>query len=99
MRIMQDLHEGWAQILATLMAEAEISNRRMARETALHESTIGRILRAEICPTDEVKFRICGVLNKRLDEVFPWPRLIPAHPSTFVAGAEPPRRPNHQEAA
>lgn len=87
---MQDLHEGWAAGLATLMEEAGLSKRRLATESGVHESTIGRILRAELCPSDEVKFRICGVLGKRPDEVWPWPRLIPPHPSTFVAGAEPP---------
>jgi transcriptional regulator with XRE-family HTH domain len=88
---MQDLHERWAKRLDGLMTAGDVSNRRMARECGVHISTIGRVRTGDITPTDELKWRICGVLGMSLDEVFPWPMVVPPHPSTFVAGAEPAR--------
>lgn len=78
---MRDLHEGWAEGLAREMAEQEMSPAKLAKACGVHQSTIKRILDVEMVPSDELKWKIAGALQKRMDEIWPWPRVIPPMPA------------------
>lgn len=77
---MQDLHEGWAEGLASEMTEQDVTAAELARRCGVHTSTITRVLACEIVPSDELKWKIAGALRKRMDELWPWPRITPPTP-------------------
>lgn len=82
---MHDLHEGWGEILAAELKDQGLSQRKLAKRVSVDPSTISRIVAGTLCPTDDLKWKICGVLRRRPDEVFPWPRVIPPEPVLEVA--------------
>lgn len=77
---MHGLHEGWGAILAAELKDAGLSQRQLAKLVGVDQSTISRIVAGKRAPDDDLKWLICGVLQRRPDEVFPWPRVIPPKP-------------------
>lgn len=77
---MQDLHEGWAAALAVEMAEQSVSPAELARRCGVHQSTIKRVLDAKMVPSDELKWKICGALSLRMDQLYSYPRVVPPMP-------------------
>lgn len=82
---MRGLHEGWAEGLAAEMAEQDVSPAELARRCGVNQSTIARVLKVEMVPSDDLKWKIAGALEKRMDELWPWPRVIPPSPAVVAA--------------
>lgn len=77
---MQGLHEGWAAGLIAEMKEQGVSPAELARICGVNQSTIKRILDVQMVPSDRLKWKIAGALQKRMDEMWPWPRVVPPTP-------------------
>lgn len=77
---MQDLHEGWAAALAAEMADQKVSRAELARRCGVQQSTVKRILEAKMVPSDTLKWKICGALSLRMDQLYAYPRVVPPMP-------------------
>lgn len=85
MRRVQDLHKAWGEAIERELEEQHRTMAWLAREVDKHPSTILRIVRGELCPNDELKWKIAGALGKRMDLLWEWPRIVPPRPTAGVA--------------
>ena len=54
------------------MLEKDVpSQRELARQTRIHESTLSQIVNGRVVPRSDEKARIAGVLGKDVRELFP----------------------------
>lgn len=89
---MQDTLEVWAE-----RVWAEMQDRRpamtmgqLARRCGVQTSTISRFLSGDRSgvrrnPSDELKWKIAGVLHVRMDKLFAYPAVIPPAPMDEAA--------------
>ena len=80
LRHMQDLHEGWGERLTEEMGARNLTNVGLAAICDVHETTIIRIRRGQLCPNDELKWKIAGAIGIRMDRLWAWPTVIPPSP-------------------
>lgn len=87
LRHVQDLLSGWGEAVDEALAELQPprSHRWLARQCDVHPTTIDRIVRGELNPNDELKFKIAGALGKRMDILWGWPKIIPPHPTAVAS--------------
>lgn len=74
---MQDLHEGWGEKVREEREAAGLTQKALADLSGVHPTTILRIERGELCPNDELKWKIAAALGVRMDLLWAWPRIIP----------------------
>lgn len=79
---MQDLYDSWCAELNRAFDEAKAGdptkNRRwLALSCGVAESTIKRVLDGNTVPSDWLKFRLCAVLQRRVDDIFRYPNMVP----------------------
>ncbi len=79
---MQDVHEGWGERIAELLAELGKPLAWLAAECEVNPSTVTRIVQGRMCPNEELKWKIAGVLGVRMDRLWEWPKMVPPHPQT-----------------
>lgn len=71
------------------MENRNLNNRQMGDMCGVAESTIWRIVKGQLCPNDELKWKIAGVLGIRMDRMWEWPPLVPPHPNPPKPKPEP----------
>lgn len=77
---MQDLHEAWGEEIARSLKDMDMSARELARRCGVSPSTICRIISGKRNADDELKFKIAGALEMRMDLLFSYPRIVPPSP-------------------
>lgn len=74
---MQDLHAGWGEKVREEREAAGLTQKALAVACGVHPTTVLRIERGDLCPNDELKWKIAAVLGVRMDVLWAWPRIIP----------------------
>jgi DNA-binding XRE family transcriptional regulator len=59
---------------------AGLTQRSLAEKCSVHPTTILRLEVGKLCPNDELKWKIAGVLGLRMDLLWAWPRIVPPAP-------------------
>ena len=80
MRHMQDLHMGWGEKVSEAREDRGLSQKQLALACGVHPSTILRVEAGDICPNDELKWKIAGALGIRMDRLWAWPMVVPPSP-------------------
>lgn len=62
-----------------------ISQERLAELAGTDQSTISRIERGLVRPSDDLKWKIAGALSTTVEELFPYPAIVPPFPASSVA--------------
>lgn len=75
---MQDLAKGWGEAIEEALNGR--SHRWLAQQVGVHPTTIDRIIKGELDPNNELKFKIAGVLQQRMDVLWAWPKIVPPMP-------------------
>lgn len=67
------MHEQWGrQIRAARKAEGFQTQEDLAKALGVEQNTVSRWETGEHQPTDAMKFQICLLLDRSLDELFGW---------------------------
>lgn len=74
---MQDVYESWRDEVAKAFAETKQPRSWLAARCGVADSTIKRVLEGDIVPSDGLKWRLAGVLGRRVDELFRYPNVVP----------------------
>ena len=82
---MQDLLTGWGEEVARLLHQQDRTQRWLAEQCDVHPTTILRIIRGELNPNDELKWKIAGALGVRMDVLWCWPKMVPPSPAKASA--------------
>lgn len=53
----------------------------LARLAGLDQSTISRLERGLVAPSDELKWKLAGALGVTVEALFPYPNVIPPFPA------------------
>ncbi len=82
LRDMQDLLAAWGEAIEEALAAMSPprSHRWLARQVDVHSTTIDRIVKGELNPNDELKWKIAGALSQRMDVLWGWPKIVPPMP-------------------
>ncbi len=75
-----DFKDAWSEAITERLEELHQSQAWLARAVDVHPSTINRILKAGICPHDELKWKIAGAPEMRMDRLWSWPKITPPNP-------------------
>lgn len=78
--IRHDMHRDWGRRVAQARADLKLSQRRLAEIIDVDQSTISRLERGVLVPSDDLKWKIAGALGKRVDELFIYPAVRPPFP-------------------
>jgi transcriptional regulator with XRE-family HTH domain len=91
---MQEVIAKWAEDVAEAMAarHPSMSMGDLARRCGVTTGTISRFISGDRYgmrrnPSDELKFKIAGVLHLRMDKLFAYPAVIPPVPDIDQAAA------------
>lgn len=84
---MQDLHAGWGEKVREEREAAGLTQKALADACDVHPTTVLRIERGDLCPNDELKWKIAGALGVRMDVLWAWSQIIPSMPSMSSEGA------------
>lgn len=74
---MEDLLQGWAETIKDRLTEMDRKPAWLARQVDVHPSTISRILKGDLNPNDELKWKIAAALSMRMDLLWAWPKIVP----------------------
>lgn len=88
-----DIQGVWSENLLAAMGRPpyaepgtpEVSNKELARRTSVHPTTISRILDGTIDPTIELKVKIAAALDRRMDQLWEWPKIVPSMPERVAS--------------
>ncbi len=74
---MQDIYDSWKDAVVEAFAATGKNRAWLADQCDVADSTIKRVLEGDIVPSDGLKWRLAGVLGKRVDELFRYPNIVP----------------------
>lgn len=77
---MEGVHEGWGAKVRKRRESIRMSQDDLAIAADISQATLSRIELGLQVPSDNVKWRLCGVLGCTLDDLFPWPAVVPPVP-------------------
>lgn len=77
---MEGIHEAWGTKVRKRREALGLTQEALAHRTGLRQSTISRVENGTQIPSDRAKWLLCGVLRCTLDELFPWPAIVPPIP-------------------
>lgn len=77
---MDGLYSGWGEKLRERREALKLTQEQLAEATGLRQSTISRIEKGEQCPSDRAKWLLAGALRVRVEDVFPYPGIVPPIP-------------------
>ncbi|MFP5319589.1 MAG: helix-turn-helix domain-containing protein [Acidimicrobiia bacterium] len=78
---MTEVHESWGRRLKARRSELGLTQERLAEICSIEQSTISRIERGQVCPRDNVKWRLAGALGQTVEQLFPYPAVRPPFPT------------------
>lgn len=79
LRNVQDLHHAWGEAVRDALGDRTLA--WLAKTVDVHPATITRIVKGELVPNDELKWKIAGALGVRMDRLWAWPTVIPPAPT------------------
>lgn len=82
---MKGLHDGWGKRVKQARENVGLSQRRLADLCDIDPATVSRIERGLIAPRDSLKWTIAGALGKTLEDLFPYPGVVPPFPERVAS--------------
>lgn len=77
---MEGVHAGWGGKVRKRREELRLSQEQLAQITNTRQATISRVELGLQVPSDRIKWAIAGALRCTLDDLFPWPAVVPPVP-------------------
>lgn len=82
---MKGLHDGWGKRVKRTREERGISQRKLADLCDIDPSTVSRLERGTLAPRDDLKWRVAGALGVTVEELFPYPGVVPPFPAEVAS--------------
>jgi transcriptional regulator with XRE-family HTH domain len=70
----------WAENLRARRKSLKLSQEQAAEICGLDQSTISRLERCQVWPSDELKWKLAGGLRTTVEKLFPYPSVCPPAP-------------------
>lgn len=77
---MEELHRSWGRRVEGRRKELGFSQDALADLCGIGQATISRIERGKQCPSDDLKWLIAGALKSTMEQLFPYPAVVPPFP-------------------
>ena len=77
---MHELHRSWGTRIKNRRQALSMTQVSFATLVGITQSTVSKIERGDHCPSDAMKWRIAGVLRLTVEELFPYPAVVPPFP-------------------
>ena len=78
--MLQAVHDGWGERVKGAREAHGLSQRFLAQLCGVDASTVCRIERGVLVPRDRQKWKIAGALGVTVEELFPYPSVVPPAP-------------------
>lgn len=82
---MNGLHDGWGKRVKRSREDLGISQRRLADLCQVDPSSISRIERGVLAPRDDLKWKLAGALGVTVEDLFPYPGVVPPFPQQVAS--------------
>ena len=80
------MHEQWGRQVGARRKQNGLTQVALAAKLEIPQSTVSRIERGSMCPSDALKMRIVEALGCSLNDIFGWPMFLPPErPDTKAA--------------
>lgn len=80
-----DTHKAWGERIRQSRELKGWTIAKLANEVGVHETTILRIERGELVANDELKWKLAGVFQVRMDLMWAWPTVTPPVPEAIAS--------------
>jgi transcriptional regulator with XRE-family HTH domain len=82
---MEDLHRSWGHRIKKRRLEMGFTQQSFADIVGVTQATVSRWEQGSKTPSDSQKWRIAGALRQTMEELFPYPGIMPPFPRERVA--------------
>lgn len=77
---MNDLHQSWGLRIKDRRQALAMTQTSFAQLVGITQPTVSRFERGDQAPSDAMKWRIAGVLRVTVEDLFPYPSVVPPFP-------------------
>jgi len=80
-----ETHKAWGEKVRHEREKKGWTIARLAAESGVHETTILRIERGTLIANDDLKWKLAGIFQARMDWLWAWPTITPPIPEAVAS--------------